>query len=149
MKQTALFLFVWALVALNVAGSVSADEILGKQPNEILPVEEAFRFGVIEEADSYQIFWQVQPGYFLYRDKFIVTVGADTQPLSLPEGQWHDDETFGRVEVLAGLVEVSIPSSSELVSIHYQGCAVQGFCYPPQKKLLNSPKIRKNPEKLF
>jgi len=39
-----------------------------------------------------------------------------------------------------------LPPGQEL-EVRYQGCAAQGFCYPPQKKHVTSPKVAKNPKK--
>lgn len=130
------------IVALTSwANTASADMLRGGsiergQP-EILPVDEAFRFGFVPEDDGVKVFWQVMPGYYLYRDKFRFSA-ADSETaleLSLPEGEVHDDETFGVVQVFEGLVEVDIPlTGQQTLDVRYQGCAEKGFCYPPQKR---------------
>jgi thiol:disulfide interchange protein DsbD len=105
----------------------------------ILPVEEAFRFGSYSEDSDLRIFWQVLPGYYLYRDKFAISVAGKLVDVLLPEGDLRVDEIFGEVQVLEGLVEVSVELGADvLVEVHYQGCAAKGYCYPPQKKVLNS-----------
>lgn len=110
------------------AGVISADEIL--------PVDEAFRFGSYVEGKSLKLFWQVLPGYYLYRDKFGFEQEGEVLAADLPRGKLYQDEIFGEVEVLSGLVEVTLPAGVS-TQISYQGCAERGYCYPPQKKLLS------------
>lgn len=109
----------------------------------ILSVDEAFRFDSYQNADGVVLMWQVQPGYYLYRDKFSLTVGDKSVEISLPDGEWRNDEIFGEVQVFDGLVEVVVdieidPAVPTIVG--FQGCAEKGYCYPPQKVSLNSSK---------
>ena len=106
----------------------------------ILPVDEAFRPGSVSTATGVDVFWQVAPGHFLYRDKFKVVVRGEPLAVDLPRGEFIDDETFGYVEVLSGFVTLRIEAEAATVSVHYQGCAARGFCYPPQKIETNSGK---------
>ena len=144
MKQTLVCLFVMLILP---AGQTGADEFLPGDSTEILPVDEAFRFGHIEEADRISLFWQVHPGHFLYRDKLSVDIDGESQEVSLAEGRWYLDETFGRVRVLEGFVSTNIQLTQGGVSVYYQGCAAQGYCYPPQVKHLNSQKVPLIPKK--
>ena len=105
----------------------------------MLPVDEAFRFGNYMEDFSVKMFWQIMPGYFLYRDSIEILYDGKAQALQLPEGVLRQDEIFGDVMVLDGLIELqtTLPKGQKL-EVRYQGCAEQGFCYPPQKKSLTS-----------
>ena len=107
------------------------------ETGRILPVDEAFRFGSYEDGESLHLFWQVSPGYYLYRDKFRFEQAGLEVSVELPGGQLRQDEIFGEVEVLTGLVEVSIPPATG-TRVSWQGCAERGYCYPPQKIILNS-----------
>ena len=129
------------MIAVSVSPRSSADPFRGSS-TEILPVEEAFRFAYTESEIGIDLFWQVQPGYFLYRDKIAVIANGTRVETPLPKGIWFLDATFGRVKVLGGFVTTSINATQEEVSVHYQGCAEKGFCYPPQKKLLKSKNRR-------
>ena len=77
--------------------------------------------------------------YFLYRDSIEILYDGKAQALQLPEGVLRQDEFFGEVMVLDGLIELqtTLPKGQKL-EVRYQGCAEQGFCYPPQKKSLTS-----------
>jgi len=114
----------------------------------IMPVEEAFRAGSVPTAAGFEVFWQVAPGHFLYRDKIKVVVNGESKSVDLPHGEFIDDETFGHVEVLDGLVTLNIEATSASVAVHYQGCASRGFCYPPQILEINSAKWQLNSKKL-
>ena len=118
------------------------------QSEEILPVDEAFRLGSVTRTQGVSVFWQVMPGYFLYQDKIRFELEGQALAVDLREGAFREDETFGRVRVLDGLVEVELPEVTGSVSVYYQGCAAQGFCYPPQVKAINPEKNAINPEKL-
>ena len=137
MKQTLLCVF---LALMSWTAKLEADEFLSGVSAEILPVEMAFRFGYSEAPKSISLFWEVQPGYFLYRDKISVSVNGELKEIDLPSGEWHLDETFGRVKVLEGFVSIEVSSTKTEVSVRYQGCAEKGYCYPPQIKSLNSRK---------
>ncbi len=139
---------------LVISGFGHADQIrLDEKISEILPVDEAFRFGHFfdqnEAGDTLKLFWQVLPGYYLYRDKVTVVINGQEASLDLPDGEWRDDEIFGKVLVLEGLIEVSlsVPDQDVLAEIAYQGCAARGYCYPPQKQSLNSAKKASTPKK--
>lgn len=114
----------------------------------ILPVDDAFRFGSYTEGSSLKMFWQVMPGYFLYRDKIEVRNNGQVLALKLPGGVLRQDEVFGEVMVLDGLIELQTAVAPEQeLEVRYQGCAEQGYCYPPQKKTLSSFNVRPNPLK--
>ena len=141
LKQNFLFFVVAVcMIALSVSPRSSADPFRGSS-SEILPVEEAVRFGYTESEIGIDLFWQVQPGYFLYRDKIAVIANGTRVEIPLPEGKWFLDATFGRVKVLEGFVTSSINALHEEVSIHYQACAEKGYCYPPQEMVLKSKKM--------
>ena len=133
---------------LSKPATAGATDLLFQRDDGILPVDEAFRAGSVPTAAGLDVFWQVAPGHFLYRDKFKVVVNGEPKPIDLPRGEFIDDETFGYVEVLDGLVTLNIETTSAPIAVHYQGCAAQGFCYPPQKLELNSVKSRLNSGKL-
>ncbi|MEZ7972107.1 MAG: protein-disulfide reductase DsbD family protein [Pseudomonadales bacterium] len=114
----------------------------------MLTVDEAFRFGSYVEGSGIKMFWQVMPGYFLYRDKIEVLHDGKAQIIQLPQGVTRQDEIFGEVMVLDGLIELHTTFPPEqTLEVRYQGCAAQGFCYPPQEKSLTSAKMQINPKK--
>ncbi len=141
-----------ALVALAFAAQAQEKQnllkrppVFGASPN-ILPVDEAFRFSLVEEAGGSRVFWRIMSGYFLYREKFNFIVDGKQVSVALPMGELRQDEVFGAVHVLDGLVEASLPAG-EIIEIGYQGCAAAGYCYPPQKMVLNTSIMQPSSEK--
>ncbi len=116
-------------------------EQLGGSP-DILPVDEAFRFGYTHETGGTRVFWQILPGYYLYREKFRFSQGQEPIVVELAEGLPRNDEIFGKVQVFDGYMEVNLPKTliEGEIQVEYQGCAAAGYCYPPQKRLINSLK---------
>lgn len=134
-------LLLMILLPLPVA-SQAADKLPSlKTETAILPVDTAFRIGAYVEGDVTRVFWQVMPGYFLYRDKFVFHADTGAVQVVMDEGVLRQDEIFGEVRVLDGLVEAVVPVTG-LIQVEYQGCADNGFCYPPQKKQLNTAKVQ-------
>ena len=154
MKQTlkSFVLFILILLSWSCRAELVIDSQIGRgsfeQESPILPVDEAFRFGSYVEGSGINLFWQVMPGYFLYRDKIEILHDGRAQGIQLPQGVFRQDEIFGKVMVLDGLVELqtTLPPGQEL-EVRYQGCAAQGFCYPPQERSLTSPNMVVNPVK--
>ena len=148
-----------ALAALLLAGSSNAvagvlDQLerigapikLGGQ-RDFLPPDQAFRLTEkVNAAGDLEYHWAIEPGYYLYRDKFAVTpqtVGAELGTPLLPAGEFKDDAVFGRVEVYKHDVALTVavnarPAGEPLLEteVRYQGCAEDGICYPPIKKTI-------------
>ena len=117
--------------------------------NSFLPPHLAFKpSATAVTSDQIEIRFDIQPGYYLYRDKLAVeTTGlipADVKITAgeLPLGVQKDDPNFGMTEIyteaLAWRVTVNggqRPLTLTL-SVRYQGCASQGICYPPEIALL-------------
>ena len=154
MKQTLkpFLLFILILLSWSCRAELVINSQLGQSNFEqeplMLTVDEAFRFGSYVEGSGIKMFWQVMPGYFLYRDKIEVLHDGKAQIIQLPQGVTRQDEIFGEVMVLDGLIELHTTFPPEqALEVRYQGCAAQGFCYPPQEKSLTSAKMKINPKK--
>lgn len=89
-----------------------------------------------------RVSFDIQPGYYLYRDKLAVasiTDGVSVALRGLPEGVERDDAVFGLVPVFTEPVEFELtgPADRDVeVELRYQGCAEVGICYQPQKTRL-------------
>ncbi len=117
---------------------------LGTQHQEFLEPDQAFRPTVkVENPWSLSARWEIADGYYLYRDKFRFQAGNNVSlgKIELPSGELKEDESFGQVEIYRGTVDVQIPlasgeQSSFALELGYQGCAEDGICYPPIKKII-------------
>jgi len=106
---------------------------------DFLPVDEAFTFDFQQSQQNPEqvtIRFTIAPEYYLYRHRFDVT--GDFQlatPLELPQGEAHYDEFFGETRVFRDQVSFTVDlaqaNPDAVMTIHYQGCADAGLCYPP------------------
>lgn len=160
-----LFRFTGALILLAIvwpalAGSLSdriSGVFSGNQADEILDPEQAFRIdNRVIDGLTLEVRWDVEPGYYLYRDKFAFEVEDAELSLGaarLPAGEMIDDPLFGEVAINTGEVNAVIPlqrpasgGRSLELKVHYQGCKKDSVCYPPISKTLsfNLPPVASN-----
>jgi thiol:disulfide interchange protein DsbD len=119
----------------------------GSGGDQILKADDAFRLSVKSAGkDKLTIRWDIEDGYYLYRDKFALSAVEDTiqiKGFSVPQGKVKIDPAFGEVEVNYNLVEIDVPvdhPGNEAVQfdleVKYQGCKEDSVCYPPIKKIV-------------
>ncbi|HVJ63184.1 MAG TPA: protein-disulfide reductase DsbD, partial [Tahibacter sp.] len=111
-----------------------------------LPPEQAFRFETIALGPTELLArWTMPKGYYLYRDKTVLTVPADSGvklgALRWPAGQLYKDEHFGQVTVFFDQVELPISiartrgdAARVTLNAEFQGCEEGGVCYPVMKR---------------
>ena len=131
---------VLLLIVLFLAGqTVAAPLSLGK--NDFLPVDQAFVLTGELQDDTVRLRWSIADGYYLYRHKlsFDPSVPLKGQP-GIEDGEEREDEFFGTVQVYHHYLEVTLPVETHLsemtIDVGYQGCAISGLCYLPQKRTL-------------
>ena len=121
------------LLALAVASPLFAAD-------EPLEPEQAYRFSVQTlDATTVEARWQIENGYYMYRDKFKFAAEPATVKLGepkFPAGKVKDDEFFGKVETYRDEVKIIIPVEANGVESFTlkatsQGCWDEGICYPP------------------
>jgi thiol:disulfide interchange protein DsbD len=109
--------------------------------SNFIPADQAFAFDFQQNAHGLNLSWQIKDGYYLYRKQVSITPAqASIAPLQLPNGEWHEDEFFGKSEIyrhkLMLPVTISQASKGATLTVTYQGCAEAGFCYPPETKIV-------------
>ena len=136
----------WPLLAMLLAGPAAAgwfDRFGGPAQERVLEADQAFRL-TISALDplTLQARWVIEPGYYLYRDKFRLELldaqGVAITGVEIPAGEPKDDPYFGPQQVFHGEAVIvarlqrsaNSPGAVE-VKAHYQGCAEVGVCYPP------------------
>ncbi len=136
------------MAALDALGLLGDRPGSGTADDDFLDPDVAFRVDLLAEApDRVRIHWNIEDGYYLYRDKITIRLqeGEDVTllPFTLPEGKTKHDEFFGDVQVLYHEVDVIVPLQRSAtdpadisLQVGYQGCAEAGICYPPIKKTL-------------
>jgi thiol:disulfide interchange protein DsbD len=132
-----LTILVYPQTGLSVAAS------------DLLPAEQAFPLSAVLSGDSLRLDWRIAPGYYLYRDKFrisVTTPGVSLGEIHYPKGLMKQDEFFGEMEIYRDTVALTarlqgatpLPGTISL-SVGVQGCADVGVCYPPYKQTLAVP----------
>lgn len=106
---------------------------------EPLPVEQAFKFTptIDSQSGTLTLSWQIAPQHYLYQNKIhVYDLGADKKPVpfTLPKSQVIADSLLGEQLVYKDslMFTVKAPEKTTTLSIQYQGCSAEGFCYPPQ-----------------
>ncbi|HJP05250.1 MAG: thiol:disulfide interchange protein [Chromatiales bacterium] len=122
-------------LALLLACSVATAAQDVKRP------EEVFRYDTRVEDGAVIVAWDIEEGYYLYRDKMSFTADSETllgDP-QFPAGEIHSDEFFGEQVIFRNRADVAIPlerisngTQTLQLAIKSQGCADFGLCYPPQ-----------------
>jgi thiol:disulfide interchange protein DsbD len=129
------------LILLLCSSSAFAGLFDAPGRSNFIPADQAFAFDFQQNAHDLNLSWQIKDGYYLYRKQIAVTPAqASVAPLQLPDGEWHEDEFFGKSEIyrhqLTLPVTVTEASKGATLTVTYQGCAEAGFCYPPETKVV-------------
>jgi thioredoxin:protein disulfide reductase len=116
-------------------------------PISPLPVDQAFPLKVWSpDPQTIVVEWNIQPGYYLYKDRIQVQAAddgaAELGKLRFPEATEHDNPILGHFSAYDKPLQLGIPVLSARtphveLQIKYQGCAEQGYCYPPQTRLMS------------
>lgn len=127
---------------INPANEMSGVRVEGAKP---LPVTQAFNVTISQQDAHLTIHAQVKNGYYVYQDKFKLTLpsGVTAAPLTFnAKPSFVDDPDFGRVAVfdhdVSATTTLKLAKNStsapndKTVTLKWQGCAKAGLCYPPQ-----------------
>ncbi|MDH3400323.1 MAG: protein-disulfide reductase DsbD [Chromatiales bacterium] len=126
------FKHLTALLLIPLLWAASADP---------LRPELAYPYTVDADAREITVHLDIQPEYYLYRNRFRFTAKTPGLELSdpiYPVGENHYDEFFGDQEIYRGKQAIRIPYTAPAglksveLSMRSQGCADMGMCYPPQ-----------------
>ncbi|MFI4918100.1 MAG: protein-disulfide reductase DsbD [Legionellales bacterium] len=109
-----------------------------------LPAQEVFQLNVKKiDPNTFTVNWQIKPGYFLYSERIKLTPQPNSNvqlgPLRMPAtlkktDTQHHSYTVYRNELTIPVGILGDKPGEALVNLHYQGCADDGFCYPPEDK---------------
>lgn len=129
---------------LPADGSSDGGFLIGQRADAPLSPEQAFDMNArFDRANELIVAFQIEPGYYLYRDKFEFSVIGDIEfgSPNLPAGVDHFDQNFGDVDVFYDYVEITIPFSRAspgetpiTVQTIFQGCKEDSICYPPMER---------------
>ena len=132
---------VGVILTLLLYQTVHADQQNSEfqQMPVFLPVDEAFKLTANRDDDVVNLYWQISPGYYLYKHKVKVGSEGSYRKLTMLPGIEKVDEYFGEVEVYYEQLDVDVSVGGALAKgllVEFQGCADAGICYPPRKVTL-------------
>lgn len=110
---------------------------------EPLPADEVYHVGInVFDTKKMLIVWQIAPGYYLYRDRLQVSIQPkQAVQIQYPQGEFKYNKTRGRYEAYVSYAVIPVIFSSQptevQLTLDYQGCSQDGFCYPPMQKKFN------------
>lgn len=111
---------------------------------EPLSASEAFRVQVKRiDPNTFALEWDIKSGYFLYSDRIQLVPQPDSNvnlgALRLPPTETKTDKqghvyTIYRKHLSIPVDVLGNTPGESILELGYQGCADDGFCYPPEKK---------------
>ncbi|MGR7646345.1 protein-disulfide reductase DsbD [Klebsiella aerogenes] len=129
------------LILLLCSASASAGLFDAPGRSSFVPADRAFAFDFQQNQHDLNLSWHIKDGYYLYRKQITLTTkdAAIVDP-SLPPGEWHEDEFYGKSEIYRQRLTLPITltqaGKAATLTVTYQGCADAGFCYPPETKVV-------------
>ncbi|MDH1610695.1 protein-disulfide reductase DsbD [Klebsiella aerogenes] len=129
------------LILLLCSASASAGLFDAPGRSSFVPADRAFAFDFQQNQHDLNLSWHIKDGYYLYRKQVTLTTkdAAIVEP-SLPPGEWHEDEFYGKSEIYRQRLMLPITltqaGKAATLTVTYQGCADAGFCYPPETKVV-------------
>lgn len=134
------------LIFFCVVGSAWASGGLfsswGQQP-ELLEAVDVFKLDDISQpGERFEAQGAVTEGYYVYRHSLkLIDGNGEPVDLELSAGKAQQDEFFGDTEIYTDdALRLGFPAdTSGPLTLHWQGCAEVGFCYPPQTLQVDLP----------
>jgi thioredoxin:protein disulfide reductase len=115
---------------------------------DFLSPDQAFQLTVTQESQVLvRLDWKISDGYYLYRKQFKVEAepAGSVENVSLPKGVLKTDPYFGQSEVYTHRLTVHVKApKAQVLTLHWQGCAEAGLCYPPQTRRVKLAAILPN-----
>lgn len=128
------------LIAFLFMPQLSQARGIGEPTHLYESAAEAFQFVAKKDKDGIMLKWKIASCCKLYIDKIKVRVSGSEisheafqllRPYILDNSQPE-----GYEKVAIGDFWIRIPKSNGSLDVTYQGCNSLGFCYPPQRVLL-------------
>lgn len=113
---------------------------------EPLPAAEVFQVNAKPlDPNTFVIHWQIKPDYFLYSNRINITAAPNAivhlGTLRLPPSENKTDKQGQVIAVYRQQLTIPVnvlgkKPGEAILTLRYQGCADDGFCYPPEVKEL-------------
>ncbi|WP_058496759.1 protein-disulfide reductase DsbD [Legionella drozanskii] len=109
-----------------------------------LPASEIFQVGTKQvDPNTFVINWQIKPGYYLYSDRIKLSEPSNSNTrlgtVLFPAATTKKDQQGRVYSVYRNQLSLPVPilgeqSGESLLDVQFQGCADDGFCYPPETR---------------
>ena len=131
--------FILMLISLSAFSTEKIQSILGDE--RIISPEQAFKFNYFVNNNTLKLIWEIESGYYMYKDSFALISDKQISPINIDKIKWivKDDPFLGIKKVIYNKVEIEYdvgPALSRLSSqkismnVEYQGCKENTYCYP-------------------
>jgi thioredoxin:protein disulfide reductase len=110
------------------------------------PANAVFQLHVkVHDPNTVLLTWEIKPGFFLYRDRISLNQAnnefVDLADIKLPTpitktNALNQTILIYRKQLKLPLALVGLHPGETIINIHYQGCADDGFCYPPESRAI-------------
>ena len=131
--------FILMLISLSAFATEKIQSILGDE--RIISPEQAFKFNYFVNNNTLKLIWEIESGYYMYKDSFALISDKQISPINIDKIKWivKDDPFLGIKKVIYNKVEIEYdvgPSLSRLdnqkisMNVEYQGCKENTYCYP-------------------
>lgn len=147
-----MFRQIFSVIIIWIACSSSA---MATATGTIIPASGAFQWEVsTQDSEHFEIHFHIHEGTFLYQEHLHLTASDTSLQFTLPPGSTHIDPMEGSITIYRDELLISVTHSDKAefeVLLEYQGCADNGFCYPPvQEKIwVTAPTAPKAPKTGF
>ena len=131
--------FILMLISLSAFATEKIQSILGDE--RVIPPEKAFKFNYLINNNTLKLIWEIEPGYYMYKDSFALISDHKISPMNIDKIKWivKDDPFLGIKKVIYNKVEIEYDVESSLsrldnqkvsMNVEYQGCKENTYCYP-------------------
>ena len=131
--------FILMLISLSTFATEKIQSVLGDE--KVISTEQAIKFNYLINNNTLKLIWEIEPGYYMYKDSFALISDNKISPINIDKIKWivKDDPFLGIKKVIYNKVEIEYdvgPSLSRLSSqkismnVEYQGCKENTYCYP-------------------
>ncbi|MEF3066599.1 protein-disulfide reductase DsbD [Pandoraea apista] len=130
------FFYIFVIFLSTFGATRAADAFTWQSEPKFLDASQVLSLSPVEPVqDHLEVIGHVAKDYYVYRHSLRAEdPSGKPVDLTLSEGARHTDEFFGDTEIYTrDALRIRLPAAtSGPVTLHWQGCADAGICYPPQ-----------------
>lgn len=106
--------------------------------HSVLSIDEAFKLEVNPiNQNTIRVHWKIAPGYYLYRDSCQINVIDNSIRVTQSVEQSQEIQDLYYHTATIKLLLSDSKTNDITLKVHYQGCSIDGICYPPVDRLIN------------